>query len=83
VVIGAVVALSDPLAWFEETYGGANQLVASQFDTVGELPKNDERSDVELVGALSGACGARFNSSRSIGINLTRWVRMIRRGEGG
>jgi uroporphyrin-III C-methyltransferase len=27
VVIGAVVALSDPLAWFEETFSGVNQLV--------------------------------------------------------
>jgi len=27
VVIGAVVALSDPLAWFEATYSGVNQLI--------------------------------------------------------
>ncbi len=60
VVIGAVVALSDPLAWFEETSHegliraplrfaegsyGVTHLAAPRFDTVGELPKNDERSD--------------------------------------
>ena len=36
-------------------------------DTVCELPKKDERSDVESVGAFSGACGARFNTSRPRG----------------
>ena len=53
VVIGAVVALSDPLAWFEETYSDVTHLAASQFDTVGELPKNDERSEAE-------SCRGRF-----------------------
>ena len=36
VVIGAVVALSDPLAWFEATYGGANQLVAPRSPCLGD-----------------------------------------------
>ena len=31
VVIGAVVALSDPLAWFEATYAGVHQSVAPRF----------------------------------------------------
>jgi hypothetical protein len=51
VVIGAVAALSDPLAWFEETSHdksgsyGVTLLAAPSFDTVDDLPKNDERSD--------------------------------------
>src|SRR6266478_6716448 len=31
-------------------------------DTVGELPEKAERNDGQGVEALSGACGARFNS---------------------